>query len=167
MLWSASNEKQAADRWPSVSSVIKDMRRPSSFFTNLSSDYLLAVDSAVNVLCPEHSLQRLFAVARDTGAGLVYPDFLTTATSGLDSHPLTDYQSGSIRDDFNFGHFFILSAEAIRTAVKKYGAPGADPDTFLYDLRLKISLDSVILHLPEFLYTSSIKNQPEKTGGKS
>ncbi len=167
LLWSASDEKQAADRWPSVSSVIKDMRRPSSFFSNLSSDYLLAVDSAVDVLCPEHSLQRLFAVARDTGAGLVYPDFLTAATSGRDSHPLTDYQLGSIRDDFNFGHFFILSTKAIRAAVKKYGSPGANPDTVLYDLRLKISLDSVILHLPEFLYTASIKTQPGEKGGKS
>ncbi|PKN85133.1 MAG: hypothetical protein CVU51_09245 [Deltaproteobacteria bacterium HGW-Deltaproteobacteria-1] len=167
LLWSASDEKQAADRWPSVSSVIKDMRRPSSFFNNLSSDYLLAVDSTVDVLCPEYSLQRLFAVARDTGAGLVYPDFLTAATSGRDSHPLTDYQLGSIRDDFNFGHLFILSVEAIRAAVKKYGAPGANPHTFFYDLRLKISLDSVILHLPEFLYTASIKNQPGEKGGKS
>ncbi|MDD4357899.1 MAG: DUF4922 domain-containing protein, partial [Smithellaceae bacterium] len=167
LLWNASDEKQATDRWPSVSSVTRDLRRPSSFFSNLSSDYLLAVDSGVDVLCPELSLQRLFTVARNTGAGLVYPDFLTATTSGRAAHPLTDYQPGSIRDDFNFGHFFILSTQAIRAVVNKYGAPGADPDNVLYDLRLKISLDSVILHLPEFLYTVSAKKHRVEKDGKS
>lgn len=167
LLWNASDEKQAANGWPSFSSVIKDLRRPSSFFGNLSSDYVLAVDSGVDVQCPEHSLQRLFAVARDTGAGIIYPDFLISATGGHTAHPLTDYQPGSIRDDFNLGHFFILSSEAIRAAVNKYGAPGADPDSVLYDLRLKISIDSVILHLPEFLYAVSTKTQPRKKDGTS
>ena len=167
LLLNASDEKQAADSWPFVSPIIKDPRRPFSFFSNLSSDYLLAIDSGVDVQCQEHSLQRLFAVARDTGAGLVYPDFLTSVANGPAAHPLVDYQPGSIRDDFNFGHFFILSSEAIRAALKKYGAPGTDPDTVLYDLRLKISLDSVILHLPEFLYTVSTKKQPGKKDGTS
>ncbi|HOQ40522.1 MAG: UDP-Glc:alpha-D-GlcNAc-diphosphoundecaprenol beta-1,3-glucosyltransferase WfgD [Deltaproteobacteria bacterium ADurb.Bin151] len=166
-LFCASDEKQAAERWPSESSIIKETRQPSSFFRKLSSGYLLAVDSGVDVLCPEHSLQRLFTVARETGAGIVYPDFLTTTANGRAAHPLNDCQPGSIRDDFNFGHFFILSSNAIQAAMKKYGAPGSDPDTALYDLRLKISLDSVILHLPEFLYTASIKKQQKKKNGKS
>ena len=167
LLFCASDEKQAAERWPSESSIIKETRQPSSFFRKLSSGYLLAVDSGVDVLCPEHSLQRLFTVARETGAGIVYPDFLTTTANGRAAHPLNDCQPGSIRDDFNFGHFFILSSNAIQAAMKKYGAPGSDPDTALYDLRLKISLDSVILHLPEFLYTASIKKQQKKKNGKS
>ncbi|HNZ09817.1 MAG TPA: hypothetical protein P5249_03990, partial [Smithellaceae bacterium] len=109
LLFCASDEKQAAERWPSESSIIKETRQPSSFFRKLSSGYLLAVDSGVDVLCPEHSLQRLFTVARETGAGIVYPDFLTTTANGRAAHPLNDCQPGSIRDDFNFGHFFILS----------------------------------------------------------
>lgn len=167
LLFCASDEKQAAEHWPSTSSIIKEIRQSSSFFRKLSSGYLLAVDSAMDIQCSEYSMKRIFTVANDTGAGLVYPDFLKANANGHTAHPLTDYQPGSIRDDFNFGHFFILSASAIQTAVKKYGAPEADPETALYDLRLKISLDSVILHLPEFLYTASIKKQQKKINGKS
>ena len=167
LLWSATDEKQAAAAWPVGTETVKAANRPSSFFSKVSSDYLLVVDSAADVSCEPRSLQRLFNIARDTGAGFIYSDFLVATANGLVPCPLNDYQPGSIRDNFNFGHFFILSVAAIRDAVKKYGLPCADPDMALYDLRLKISLDSAIVHLPECLYTASLKKREEKPTGKS
>ena len=57
--------------------------RPSSFFSKVSSDYLLVVDSAADVSCEPHSLQRLFTIARDTGAGFIYSDFLVATANSL------------------------------------------------------------------------------------
>ncbi|MHB8139521.1 MAG: DUF4922 domain-containing protein [Smithellaceae bacterium] len=167
LLWYAADEKQAACAWPTGAKTVNAARLTSAFFGKIPADYLLAIDMAADVFCEPRSLQRLINVARDTGTGFIYSDFLMASVNGPVLHPLNDYQPGSIRDDFNFGYFFILSAEAIRNAVKRYGAPCADPDVTLYDLRLKISLDSAILHLPECLYTASIKKQREKKAGKS
>ena len=167
LIWGATDEKQAAAAWPVGKETVKTANRPSSFFDKVSSDYLLVVDSAADVSCQPRSLQRLFNIARDTGAGFIYSDFLVATPNGLVPCPLNDYQPGSIRDDFNFGHFFILSVAAIREAVKKYGFSCSDPDMALYDLRLKISLSFAIVHLPECLYTASQKKWKEKPPGKT
>ena len=167
LIWGATDEKQAAEAWPVGTETVKTANRPSSFFRKVSSDYLLVVDSAADVSCEPRSLQRLFNIARDTGAGFIYSDFLVSTTKGLIPCPLNDHQPGSIRDNFNFGHFFIFCTTAVRNAVKKYGLPCADPDMVLYDLRLKISLDSAIVHLPECLYIASQKKPEEKPTGKS
>ena len=80
---------------------------------------------------------------------------------------MNDYQEGSIRHDFTFVHFFIISAAAIKTVLQKYGVPPHDASTALYDLRLKISIDHALVHVPEFLYTVSAKKiNPAKSLGR-
>lgn len=166
LLWCVADEKQAADAWPAGVKASGKILRPSLFFSHLSSDYLLVVDSTADVSCEPRSLKKLFAMARKTRAGLIYSDFLVTTGKGLVLYPLNDYQSGSLREGFNFGHFFILSAAAVRNAVEKYGALPSDPDTAFYDLRLKISIDHSLLHVPKALYTVAHKKQKtiKKTG---
>ncbi|MDP2853151.1 MAG: DUF4922 domain-containing protein [Smithellaceae bacterium] len=167
LLWSATDEKQAANAWPVGADTGKSVGRPSSFFSKISSDYLLAVDSTTDVSCDQHSLRRLLAIARDTGAGMIYSDFLRRDRDGISAHPLNDHQEGSIRDDFSFGHFFIISAAAIKTILQKYGVPPHDASTALYDLRLKISIDHALIHVPEFLYTVCAKKiKPAKSSGR-
>ena len=68
-------------------------------------------------------------------------------------HPLIDYQQGSIRDDFNFGPLLLFSCSAVKAALQKYGSLPSDANVALYDLRLKVSIDYPIFHVPEFLYT--------------
>lgn len=162
LLWSAADEKRAADTWPGKSAAVKTIRQPSSLLRHLSSDYILVLDSETNTRCDVQALRKLFTIARNTGAGLIYSDYLLATPDGLVPRPVNDYQPGSIRDNFHFGHFFILSAAAIRNALKKYGVICADQDAALYDIRLKISLDFAILHIPEPLYTTSIKRRSRK-----
>jgi glycosyltransferase involved in cell wall biosynthesis/ATP adenylyltransferase/5',5'''-P-1,P-4-tetraphosphate phosphorylase II len=167
LLWSATDEKQAANAWPAEADTVKSADRPSSFFRKISSDYLLAVDSTTNVSCDQQSLRRFLAIARDTGAGMIYSDFLRRDGDGISAHPLNDYQDGSIRDDFSLGHFFIISAAALKTVLQKYSMPPHDASTALYDLRLKISIDHALIHVPEFLYTVSAKKMnPAKSSGR-
>ncbi len=169
LLWSAPDEIQAALRWPSGSGPFRPVKRPSTFFKNLPADYLLALDAQKDVLCGPPELKRLLAVARDTGAGMVYSDYAEKINGRFAGHPVNDYQPGSLRDDFSFGPFFILSGRAVLSAIEQYGALPADPDLAFYDLRLRISLEHDLIHVPESLYTVSAKERmpSKKPGGKS
>lgn len=152
LLWSA------ASAWPADIQTGKEIRGFSTLFKNISSDYLMVLDSTADVLCDPSSLQRFLTIARETRAGVIYSDFFDHKNGNYQAHPLMDYQPGAIRDDFNFGHFFIVSTAAIKTALQRYGNLPHDPDIGLYDLRLKISIDHLLLHIPESLYAVSSTN---------
>jgi hypothetical protein len=98
-------------------------------------------------------IARWVQVAEDTGAGLVYSDFRDQIGDETSEHPLIDYQPGSIRDTFDFGGVVLISRQALAAAAAmpfnldalKYGA--------FYDLRLRLSVVSALLRIPEPLYT--------------
>ncbi|HEV2664745.1 MAG TPA: glycosyltransferase family 2 protein, partial [Blastocatellia bacterium] len=69
-------------------------------------------------------------------------------------HPLIDYQLGAVRDNFDFGSAILLSREEVLNALRDHG--GISPGIRwggLYDLRLKLSINSTIFRVPEPLYT--------------
>ncbi|HPL10534.1 MAG TPA: DUF4922 domain-containing protein [Smithellaceae bacterium] len=169
LLWIAADETQAEEQWPFAGGPFRPLKRPSVFFKNLPSDYLLALDAEKSVSCGPAELRRLLALARDTRAGMIYSDYYEKNGSRFAGRPLNDYQAGSLRDHFHFGPFFILSGAAVSSAVRKYGALPADPDSAFYDLRLRISLEHELIRVPEFLYTVSAKEKmpSKKTGRKS
>ena len=112
-----------------------------------------------------HGVERLYQVAADSGAGLVYSDYLDTNKQGKHTpHPVTDYQLGSIRDDFNFGAVMLFDAATARTA----DAEIAGPDykfAGLYALRLAVSRRAPVLRVAEYLY-SKIETDLRKSGEK-
>lgn len=102
------------------------------------------------------ALRRMLRIAEETGAAMVYSDRDETAADGhaLVPHPVTDYQEGSIRDDFDFGAVTLFRtsilhdyAKATRARHTQYEYAG------LYDLRLYISRHGRIFHINERLYT--------------
>lgn len=128
----------------------------------LQSDYtfILTNESAFEI--SNNSIERFISVAEDTGAGIVYSDFRDETDEGLKAHPVIDYQEGSLRDDFDFGPLLLLRTEAFKKATReledcRYAA--------LYQLRLEISRNYEIFHLPEYLY-SSVKIDLRKSGKK-
>jgi len=157
LLWTAADENQAANIRLDETAMVREISRPATFFKKISPGYLWVMDSQTVVSCDPLSRRRLLTIARDMEAGMVYSDFLHRDGKTISAHPLNDYQEGSIRDNFDFGHFFIFSAAAIQTALQKYGATPNDVSTALYDLRLKISINHALIHTPEFLYTVSAK----------
>ena len=68
---------------------------------------------------------RMTQVMRETGCGWVYADAA--------GHPRIDYQSGSIRDGFDFGPIVGVSVQAARQSGIDSGWKWGG----LYDLRLK------------------------------
>jgi len=131
----------------------------------LETEYLLFVNQPQEITLGQAALERFIDVTQQTSAGLVYADFHEMKDGARAEHPLSDYQLGSIRDNFDFGALLLFSTAAIRAAIKKFGACLAVQWAGLYDLRLKVSIDHPVFHIQEFLYTkteSDIRQSGEK-----
>ena len=158
ILLSVNDGKEALSLWSSDIHAIKEIKNLSLFLKTMSGKYLLLMDGGEKISCSKLSLRRLLKVAGKEKAGMVYSDFIREQGDNLVERPLIDYQTGSIRDDFNLGHLLIFTSVAAKFALQKYGSLPSDPDMALYDLRLKISADHDIRHVRECLYTVSVKN---------
>lgn len=119
-----------------------------------ATDYVLFVLPGEHIKLGQRAIEKLVSVAEDSGAGLVYSDFKDDLNGKITEHPLIDYQLGSIRDAFDVGALILISKRAAEFAVTNHG----QVDERLrwagfYDLRLKLSIDSSTLRIPEPLYT--------------
>ena len=153
LLLPVNNEKEAMSVLSADTSNVKEIKQLSSFLKKISSKYLLLIADKKEYNCDELSFRRLLRIAENKHAGIVYSDFMRQEGKNLVENPLIDYQQGSIRDDFNFGHILIFSCAAVKSALQKYGSLPSYASIALYDLRLKVSIDYPIFHVPEFLYT--------------
>ena len=99
----------------------------------------------------QNSLFRMMQVSQSSGAGIVYSDYFEQKNGVVKPHPVIEYQDGSLRDDFDFGSLMLFRTDVLVSAV------GRMNEQFemaaLYDLRLKVSQNYKLLHLPELLYT--------------
>jgi len=127
---------------------------------SLTSDYLLIVFPGEQIEIGARAVERMIQVADDSAAGLVYSDFKDEAAGTLSDHALIDYQLGGIRDNFDFGSMVLISKRGADQAVTKHGRI----DDKLrwagwYDLRLKLAIGSLVLRIPEPLYTRVPRDQ--------
>jgi len=106
-------------------------------------------------------IRRFLDVACDTEAAIVYSDYCDRKADGTVSlHPLVDYQAGSIRDDFDFGHLVVLSRAAITGLAKGITTDGVAADYGgWYDLRLRATERGPVIHLPEPMYTVPVVSE--------
>jgi hypothetical protein len=153
LLYVLNDEGHACDFILPAADKIKNIRKLSAFLKKISGQFLLVVDTTKDIQFSEHSIRRLLQVAENTQAGIIYANYFMEKEDKLNCHQLNEYQSGSIRDDFDFGYVLLFSAASIKTAFQKYGPLQQEEKAALYDLRLKISIDQKIFHVPEFLYT--------------
>ena len=120
--------------------------------TTATADYALFYLKQGPITLGYHALERMLQVAEETGAAMVYADHYSVEAGKTVKHPVTDYQLGSIRDDFDFGSVVLLKTSylkeyAAREVVKDYQFAG------WYDLRLFLSREGELFHLNEYLYT--------------
>ncbi len=117
---------------------------------SVHSDYVLfRFDQHVRIA--PLGLERMLQIACDTGAGWIYSDYWDEKDGAIVVHPLIDYQAGSLRDDFDFGPVILIKNSVLKQTVSQmqthYQYAG------WYDLRLRISQDSPLIHINECLYT--------------
>ncbi|HYM00641.1 MAG TPA: glycosyltransferase family 2 protein [Blastocatellia bacterium] len=129
------------------------------------TDYLLLLEPGETVRFTGYpgeggGIERMLAVALDSGAGLVYSDYLESVRNQLTLHPLIDYQYGSIRDNFELGAVVLLSKSAAVAAQQEHGLIDESLKWGgFYDLRLKLSDTFKILRIPEPLYVRVAADQ--------
>ena len=108
------------------------------------ADYVLLFTKPTPVTLGQGALERFVRVAEDSGAPLVYAD--------RTGHPAIDYQTGAIRDDFDFGSLLLIRTRQLHTFAMQAGEHDYQ-FAGLYALRLFLSRQGLLLHLNETLYT--------------
>ncbi len=128
----------------------------NNLIEEIRTDFLMIITDPSEMEIPPATLERFIDVAESTGSGMVYSDYLEKGQGDITEHPVNDYQLGSIRDEFDFGHVILFSMPAVRRALRKYGPIPAVAHAALYDLRLKVSVDHSLFHIQEFLCTKKV-----------
>ena len=123
-----------------------------SIADNIDCDYALLYTKTTPLTIGLYAIRRMLRVAVETNAEMVYSDHYSVGNGKTEQHPVIDYQTGSLRDDFDFGSVILLKTDSIReyaetAANKEYKYAG------FYDLRLFLSRKGSIFHINEFLYT--------------
>jgi len=112
----------------------------------------------------QFGLERFLSVAESTSAGLVFSDYHDIKLNVRSPHPVIEYQSGSIRDDFNFGSVVLLNAAVTKKAYAETGKAKFQYAGW-YALRLAISRRAAVMKVGESLY-SKIESDIRKSGEK-
>jgi len=127
-----------------------------------TSDFLLLILGNNKIDVNEKTIQRFLETADKKEAGIIYSDFYEKKDDQTLQHPLIDYQPGSIRDDFEFGSIILFDNNFLSNfhlSENNFRFAG------FYDLRLYVSRNSSVVHIPEFLYTSE-KPESKESGEK-
>jgi len=130
---------------------------------NSDATYSLIYTKDTTLELGQFAIERFFRIAEDTQAGLVYSDYYEMKEGVRSNHPVTDYQKGSVRDDFNFGSVLFYNSGILKKAVTETTADYQFAG--LYNLRLKVSQQAELVHMNEFLY-SEVEFDTRKSGEK-
>ena len=135
-----------------------------SIAENTDADYVMICTRHTTIGWGNNTLERFLRVADDTDAVMVYADHYKMVEGKMEKHPVIDYQSGSLRDDFDFGSLWCIKAQALADYIAQ---PDREEYQFaaLYDFRLYLSRVGEIFHLNEFLY-SEAELDTRKSGEK-
>ena len=134
----------------------------NALLAGVATRYLLFIPDTAGLQLDLRAPERLVAAAEAAGAGMVYADYAEINGGILREHPVNDYQAGSLRDGFDFGPLVLIATAAARRAIGKYGEIPDFRWAGWYDLRLKISADHELFHLPERL--SAVEAAPAGAG---
>ena len=127
------------------------------------TDYTLLYTKHTTLELGYLALERMVRIAQDSDAGMVYADHYQITNGTKTNAPVIDYQFGSLRDDFNFGSLLLFRSDAFQEATARlkteYQFAG------WYDLRLKLSQKTDLVHINEYLY-SEVEQDTRRSGEK-
>lgn len=131
---------------------MRSSRTVKAIVERAGTGYALLVAQDVQVEFGQFALERFVSVAGATGAAMVYSDRYDLRLNVRTPHPVIECQSGSIRDDFDFGPVLFFNAPILRSAWADV-APASYAHAGLYALRLAASRRGQLFRVGEFLYT--------------
>lgn len=118
-----------------------------------NTDYTAICTKPSPITMAEGAQQRIMQIAEHTHAGLLYADHYAMKNGTKEKAPVIDYQTGAIRNDFDFGSLLIFKTSLMKAWAEQYKANSWQAAA-LYELILFVSRSGDgILHIPEYLYT--------------
>lgn len=117
----------------------------------VSTEFVLMVLHDTPIEPGSNTFQRILQVARDTASPLIYSDLVEIRDDRRVSVPLTDWQPGSLRDDFSLGSLVLIPTHRFRAAVEEGVVPGLRFAGW-YATRLALSSPGRPFRIPEPLY---------------
>lgn len=111
------------------------------------------------------ALERFIDYASAPDTGMVYADHYQWVNGERKTHPVIDYQLGSVRDDFDFGPLLLFPTSRFMQGIHQLDFQPFYNNSALYALRLSISRISRLSHIREYLYTE-IEEDTRKSGEK-
>ena len=134
-------------KYVSSTSTVKEI------LSSTSAGYLLFNISGREVSLTDESLTRMLDAAKTNGAGMVYSDYIKmTGPDSIIPAPLIDIQSGSLRDDFDFGAIVLVTRAGIDAYLARTDLYESECGGF-YQMRLAIQSVLPIVRVPQPLYT--------------
>ncbi len=114
--------------------------------------FLVFPETKINI--DSAAIEKFIECADKYNSALTYSDYKTSGeNNNLFEHPCIDYQSGAIRDNFDFGALILFNTQKTLKNLKNFKLPdNGNFETFFYDIRLKLSIDNSFFHIPDFLY---------------
>ena len=132
---------------------VSSTRTVRTIFSSTSAKYLLLDISGREVILTDDALKRMLEAAQATGAGMVYSDYIKmTGQDSIIPAPLIDIQSGSLRDDFDFGAVVLVTRAGIDAYLARTDLYESECGGF-YQMRLVIQCVLPIVRVPQPLYT--------------
>ncbi|GAB4288815.1 MAG: hypothetical protein Kow0098_06390 [Ignavibacteriaceae bacterium] len=116
----------------------------------ITTPYAVIILSSLVKEIPDKKFGRFKSVQKSFNAGIVYSDYYEITNNGITSHRLIDYQQGSIRDDFDFGHLLFVDSDLFGKTIGKINTDYQYAG--LYSFRLNCSIDHPVIRIPEPLY---------------
>ena len=129
----------------------------------ISTRFTLIYTKCLPLELGQNALSRMMQVSDVSKAGMVYSDYFEQQNGVVRAHPVIEFQDGSLRDDFDFGSLMLYRTDAFVSATERMDQDFAF--AALYDLRLKVSQNHKLVHLPEILYTE-LELDTRKSGEK-
>jgi Glycosyl transferase family 2 len=126
----------------------------SEIFNQTETPYLLLINASSDVEISAESIETLISQSEKTNSGWVYSDYFDRQKNQLKPHCLIDYQTGSLRDDFDFGSCFLVKADFAQKIIEDlYSLKNNFLYSGLYDLRLTISRKHPVIRISEPVYS--------------
>ena len=135
--------------------VVKDLTSSNTLMAiaeHASAEYALLQIRPREIQMAKGTLDRMLRIASDSDAAMIYSDHNDLIDGKLQPHPVIDYQTGSIRDDFDLGSLIMIKTSLLHTFAMQAGEHDYQYAA-IYALRLFLSRQGRIFHISERLYT--------------
>ena len=101
------------------------------------SDYILFYTGTSPIELHPYAIGRMYQIAESNDGALFYSDYQEIRQGKKIHHPTLEYQTGSIRNDFDFGQLLLFRNDSFQQVVAQMNTDYRF--AALYELRLSIS----------------------------